>query len=258
MKSDLAGKVALVCGSTGGIGRTIAEKFARSGADVVVHGRNPKAGEDVVRMIEGCGRRSLFLKSDLSDFGEVQGMVEEVLGRWGRIDILVANGAAESPPPKFFHETEPELFAEYMKMHMFTRLYPVKAVLGHMRERQQGKIIITTSDGGRIPTPGEALVGAAAAGLVMATKVLAKEFSRWNIRVNAIGITVTTDTPMFVRTTRLEGSLGKMFRKAAENTPFWPITAEDIAELALFLAGGGSDRITGQTISVNGGLSFPG
>jgi len=256
--SELAGKVALVCGSTSGIGRTIAEKFARRGADVVVHGRNPEAGEEVVRTIEGCGRKSLFLKADLSVFGETRGMVEEILERWGRIDILVGNGAAEFPPPRFFHETEPELFAEYMKMHMFTRLYPVKAVLGHMKERQRGKIILLTSDGGRIPTPGEALIGAAAAGLVMATKVMAKEFSRWNIRVNAIGLTVTADTPMYVRTTRLEGSLGKMFRMAAENTPFWPITAEDIAEVALFLAGGGSDRITGQTISVNGGLSFPG
>lgn len=258
MKNDLTGKVALVCGSTSGIGRTIAETFARAGADIVVHGRNPKAGEEAAMTIEGYGRRALFLKADLSDFGEVREMVEEILGTWGRIDILVANGAAEYTPPKFFHDTEPELFAEYMKMLMFTRLYAVKAVLEHMRERKQGKIILLTSDGGRIPTVGESLIGAAAAGLVMATKVLAKEFSRWNIHVNAIGITVTSDTPMYHLTTRMEGSLGKMFRKAVEKTPFWPIMAEDIAELALFLAGGGSDRITGQTMSVNGGLSFPG
>ena len=88
MRNDLAGKVALVCGSTRGIGRTVAETFASAGADVVVHGRNPKAGEEAARTIEGYGRRALFLTADLSDFGQVREMVEKVLGTWGRIDIL--------------------------------------------------------------------------------------------------------------------------------------------------------------------------
>jgi 3-oxoacyl-[acyl-carrier protein] reductase len=258
MTGDLEGKAALVCGSTNGIGRTIAERFARAGADVVIHGRNPKMGEEAVRAIESSGRRALFLKADLKEFAQVRELVGEVLKRWGKIDILVANGAAESPPPKFFHETDPETYADYMDAYMFTRLYPIKAVLDHMKARRQGKIIIATSDAGRTPTPGESLIGAAAAGLVMTTKVLAKEFSRWKIHVNAIGITVTEDTPAFERTILLEGSVGKIFRKAVEKTPFWPITAGDVSELALFLAGGGSDRITGQTFSVNGGLSFPG
>jgi 3-oxoacyl-[acyl-carrier protein] reductase len=258
MPAELEGKTALVCGSTNGIGRTVAERFARAGADVVINGRNRAAGEEAVSAVEALGRKAMFMKADLLDHSQVRVMVEETLARWGRIDILVANGAAVYPPPKFFHETDPGIYADYMHAYMFTRLYPINAVLGHMKERRQGKIIITTSDAGRTPTPGESLIGAASAGIVMATKVMAKEFSRWKINVNTVGITVTEDTPAYEQNVRPEGPVGGVFRKAVERTPFWPITAEDVSALILFLAGGGSDRITGQTFSVNGGLSFPG
>ncbi len=255
----LGGKTALVCGSTGGIGKTIALAFARAGADVAVNGRRTEAGAGVVGQIEALGRRGMFVRADLTDYGQVKGMADEVLSRWGRIDVLVANGAAEQPPPLFFHETDPSLYPEYMKTYLYTRLYPVRAVLDSMKERNGGSIVIATSEAGRAPTPGESLIGAAAAGLVMSTKVLAREFSRWRIRVNAIGITVTADTPAYERTVALPGSIGKIFRKAVEGIPLWPIGADDVAELALFLASDRlSGRITGQTVSISGGLTFPG
>lgn len=254
----LAGKTALVCGSSGGIGRSIALMYARAGADVAVHGRNREAGAGVVAQIEAWGRQGIFLQADLTDFAQVKKMVDEVLARWGKIDILVANGAAEQPPPLFFHETDPFLYPEYMKTYLYTRLYPIRAALDSMKDRRAGTIVIATSEAGRVPTPGESLIGAAAAGLVMTTKVLAREFSRWRIRVNAIGITVTENTPAYERTIALPGSIGKIFRKAVEGIPFWPITADDVAELALYLAADVSGRITGQTVSISGGLTFPG
>jgi Dehydrogenases with different specificities (related to short-chain alcohol dehydrogenases) len=258
MRLDLEGKVALVGGSTGGIGRAIAVKFAEAGADIVVHGRDAEAGREVVDEIEKAGRRGHFETADIRDAGQVREMVGRVLSRWGKIDVLVANGAGGFPPPQFFSETDPSLYPEYLNTSLFSRLYFVHSVLGSMRARKEGKIVMTTSEAGRFPTPGESMIGAADAGLILATKVLAKEFSRWRINVNTIAITVTDQTPAFERTLRLEGSLGKMFRKAAESVPFWPITADDIAETALFLASKRSDRITGQTISVSGGLTFPG
>ena len=101
------------------------------------------------------------------------------------------------------------------------------------------------------------MVGAAAAGLVLITKVLAREFSRWKIHVNTICTTVTVDTPGYERAVAGD-STGKIFQRAAERMPFWPLTPTDLADLALFLASSDSDRITGQIISINGGLSFPG
>ena len=254
----LEGKTALVCGATGGIGRVIALRLARAGADVAVNGRNPVAGAGAVAEIEARGRKGMFLPADLTDYQQVKDMVEQVRSKWGMIDVLIASGAAEHPPPQFFHETDPALYPEYMKTYLYTRLYPVRAVLDSMKERKAGSIVITTSEAGRVPTPGESLIGAAGAGLVMATKVLAREFSRWQIRVNAIGITVTENTPAYNRSIALPGSLGKIFQRAVEGIPFWPITTDDVADLALFLAADVSGRITGQAVSITGGLTFPG
>jgi len=257
MESKLAGKVAIVGGSTQGIGRAIALKFAQNGADVVINGRNPKPGLEVVEEVENLKRRALFKQADLTNYAQVKEMVEDVIQKWGNIDIVVASGGAGNPPVGFFHDIDPELYAEFMKVKMFTRLHMARAVLDHMKDRKKGKIILISTDAGRVPTPGESINGAAAAGLVLMTKVLAREFSRWKIHINTICTTVTIDTPGYERAIQSD-STGKIFQRAAQRMPFWPLTPNDIAELSLFLASGDSDRITGQIFSVNGGLSFPG
>lgn len=257
MNADLSGKIAIVGGSTRGIGKATAIKFAQNGADVVINGRNTQSGLEAVKDIENLGRRSLFKQADLTKYVEVKEMIDDVVKKWGKIDIVVANGASEYPPTKFFHEIEPDIYPEFMKTRMFTRLHMIKAVLDHMMERKEGKIIIVATDAGRVPTPGESVNGAAAAGLVLLTKVLAREFARWKIHVNIICTTVTVDTPGYERALKQE-STGKIFQKAAERVPFWPLVPNDLAELALFLASEDSDRITGQIFSLNGGLSFPG
>ncbi len=113
MKADLSGKVALVAGSTHSIGKAMALKFADNGADVVINGRNPNTGVELVKTIEEMGRRCIFEKADLTSYEQVQGMVEIVLGQWGKIDIMVASGASGNPPARFFHETDPELYVDY-------------------------------------------------------------------------------------------------------------------------------------------------
>ena len=143
-----------------------------------------------------------------------------------------------------------------MNSQYFSRLYCVRAILDHMIERKSGKMVLIGTDAGRWPTPGEALPGGAGAALVLSTKVLASEFARWNIRINTISTTVTRDTPSLDNVLS-HGGAAKIFQKAMEKQPF-PLMAIDIAETALFLASEASDRITGQTISVNGGLCFPG
>ncbi len=257
MEANLLGKVALLTASSQGIGKAIALKLAENGADVVINARNPEPALEVVKKIEGMGRRSIFEKADLTSYEEVRRMVEDILDKWGRIDILVASGGAGYPPARFFHETPPQLYDDYFRDKLFTRLYAIRAVLDHMKERQKGKIILISTDAGRVPTPGESMIGAPAAGLVLLTKTLAREFARWKLHINIICLTVISDTPGYERAIR-HVSTGKIFQKAAQRIPFWPITTKDVAELALFLASEDSDRITGQIFSISGGLSFPG
>jgi len=257
MKVDLSGKVALITGATKGVGREIALKFAYSGADIAINARRPEPAADLLSEIEAAGVKGIFEPADITDYGEVSRMVSQVLRRLGKIDILVVSGgAAERLKPNFFHAIDPKDYMAYVEGQWLSRLYCTRAVLDHMKERQSGKIIFLGTDGGRWPTPGESIAGGVGAALVMSTKVLAKEFARWQIRVNTICITVTRDTPGLDWV--MSGSpAAKIFQKALERQPF-PVYSEDVAEVALFLASSESDKITGQIISVNGGLSFPG
>ncbi|MFH2011717.1 MAG: SDR family oxidoreductase [Pseudomonadota bacterium] len=259
--SNLKGKVALITGSTKGIGRTIALKFAENGADIVINGNSADTGMEVVNKIKDMGRHAIFEKANIIIYNEVKDMVDSVLEKMPKIDILVASGGLISDGkvvtvPMFFRETEPVNYIHFINSQYFSRLYCVKAVLKHMIEMKKGKIVLLGTDAGRWPTPGESLHGGAAAALVLTTKVLASEFARWGIRINTISTTVTKDTPS-IAPALSRGPGAKIFQMAMEKQPF-PISANDVAEAALFLASEASDQITGQTLSVNGGLCFPG
>ena len=259
MQANLSGKVGLVTGSSKGIGKAIALKFAENGADIVVNGRNRAPALEVVKQIKDLGRRACFEGADIWRYQEVKQMVDNAVQEFGKVDILVSSGGGGGVPPAFFQEIDPELYIHAMKNYLLPRLYCIRAILDHMMKRQSGKIIIITSDAGRTPTLGESLIGGAAAALVLMTKVIAQEIARWQIRINTICTTVTKDTPGYEYAMANPTSrLFKIFKKAEERMPFGMNKPDDIAELALFLASEDSNQITGQTFSVTGGLSFPG
>ncbi len=259
MEADLSGKVALVTGSSKGIGRAIAVRFAENGASTVVNARNPGPALELVEHIRALGREAHFEQADLYDYQDVKRMVDSAVCKLGKIDILVANGAAAGPPPQSFHQIDPKLYIDCVSSHLFTRLYAVRAVLDHMMARQSGKIIMVTTDAGRTPTRGESLIGGAAAAVVLMTKALAMELARHKIRVNTICTTVTRDTPGYEKATSQQDTrIADIFKRAEERMPFGINKPEDIAKLALFLASEDSNQITGQIFSISGGLSFPG
>ena len=259
MQVDLSGKVALVTGSSKGIGRAIALKFARNGADIVVNARNQDPALQVVKEINGLGRRASFGQADIWNYQEVKQMVDNATREFGKVDILVASGGGGGAPPALFHTIDPESYVDVIRSHLFSRLYCVRAVLDHMVERQSGKIIIITTDAGRTPTRGESLIGGAAAANVLMTKVLAQEMARSQIRINTICTTITKDTPGYdYAMANPTSHIYRIFKKAEERMPFGINRPNDIAELALFLASDDSNQITGQIFSVSGGLSFPG
>jgi 3-oxoacyl-[acyl-carrier protein] reductase len=257
MKVNLAGKVALITGATKGVGKNIALKLAENGADIAINARRPGPARELIQQIEAFGVKGIFEQADITDYQAVKKMVSQVLQQLGKIDILVVSGGATAElKPNFFAGIDPNDYLAYVKGQWLSRLYCARAVLDHMAERKTGKMIFLGTDGGRWPTPGESIAGGVGAALVMSTKVLAKEFARWQIRVNTICITVTKDTPG-LDWALSDSPAAKIFQKALERQPF-PVYSDDVAETVLFFASNESDQITGQILSVNGGLSFPG
>jgi 3-oxoacyl-[acyl-carrier protein] reductase len=256
MSAELGGQVALITGGTMHIGQAAAVRLAQRGATVIVNGRNEEPGKETVELIHGEGGEAFFEKADLTLPDEVTAMVDRVAGQHGRIDLLVASGAGASPdslPFKLFHKMSPADFEAYIRAHWLTRAYAIRAVLPHMQRQNEGRIVVITTDAGRVPTVGESFIGGAAAGTVMMCRVLARELGRWGIRINCVATSVVPDAP--VRWPMFEGE--RMGTKLRERMIF-EVSRWHIADMVVHLAGKGGDAITGQTISVNGGISFPG
>jgi 3-oxoacyl-[acyl-carrier protein] reductase len=254
----MTGQTALVTGSTGGIGRAVAAELASHGAHVVVNGRSAEHGEPVVAAIEDAGGSAAFRAADINDYDQVTRLVGGVVADRGGIDVLVPNGAATSAPiPDYFRGTDPEDMLSFAESMFANRLYVIRAALEPMIEAGGGRIVSIGADSGRWPTPGEVGPGTASAALMMATKVLARELGRWDITVNAVSISVTEDTPA-LEWVMEESPAASVFERAMERQQF-DVTAEDIAQAVAFLAGAdGGGAVTGQLLSVNGGISFPG
>lgn len=257
MITDLGGKVALVVGGAAGIGKAIAVKLARCGADIAVADINVEGATQVASEIKSMGRRAIALRCDLMDYNSVKEMTNQAASEMGRIDICIASGGTSAKHAKFFHELDAANdFDECMKIQQYPRLYICRAVVDHMKKQNYGKILMITTDAGRVPTPRESIIGAAAAGLVLATKVMANEFRRFNIRVNLLCMTLVADTPALKDV--MNSPAKHVFEKVYDRVPWGIPTAEDIAEAALFFSSPETDRITGQVLSINSGLSFPG
>ena len=245
-------------GSTSGIGKAIALEMAKNGADIVLTGRSEKSATEAMEEIGRLGRNVIFEKADLSEYQDMKKAVDDALAKLGKIDILVSSGGVVGSGLKseFFTKTDPTDYLAWTK-RWASRLYSVKAVVDHMVERQQGRIVLISTDAGRVPTPAEVMAGSMGAAVVMATKILAQELARYKIRVNAICITAMEGTPSYNYAAQQSESLAAIFKKALAKQPF-RVTPEHVANAALFLCSDESSAITGQILSVNGGLSFSG
>ncbi len=259
MEKDLNEKIALVLGSTGSIGFRTAEIFAQRGAKTILNGRSAEGGVTAVRKLSEQDLHCHFEQGDACNHDDMLRVVGNVVTKLGVPDILVCSGGTVYPGPTPFLELSPEQIINGIQQRVASRLLPVHAIAPRMRDRKGGAIVFVTSDAARHPTPGEVLVGAAGAAIMLATKALAKEMSRWNIRVNCVNVTITSDTKRFDEIFSTPGFSKNLFSKALERFPSGkPPAASNVAEAIAFLASPRSAEITGQTISVNGGLSFGG
>jgi 2-hydroxycyclohexanecarboxyl-CoA dehydrogenase len=257
--AGLNGRASLVFGGTYGIGAAVARSLVSSGSAVAVSGRNERA--DLLAELRSGGGRAEFFAGDLNSWGDVDAVVKRTVDAFGRLDVLVVSGRPRGTSSNLFLETDPESFIEYFRSRTVSRLFAARAAAPYMKEQGEGRIIFVTSDAGRVPTPAEVLDGASSAAVVFATRALGRELSRHGIRVNTVALTLTRDTPAYERFTANQDPdsvLFRAFQKIEGRSPFGLNRPEDIAELVVFLAGDGARQISGATISVNGGLSFPG
>ena len=246
----LKGKIALITGASGGLGAAIAEAFAREGADCVVVYWSDKAGsERTVKSIEGCGRRAQSVRVDVRDEDQVKAMFEVSERTFGPLDIVVANAGMGKGKPLL--ETNVEDFEALIRTNLIGTYLTVRYGAEPMAERRKGKIVTISSVHGLGGTHHASLYAATKAGIINFTRGAAFDLSEHNIQVNCIApgaVPVPKDPPP------AEGS--ELHQAWMLYTPLGRFGApSDVAGAAVFLASSDSDWMTGQVMSVDGGIS---
>ena len=242
----LKDKVAIVTGSTKGIGKETAMVFAREGAKVVICGTRESAIKEVTEEIKSKGAEALGFKVDVGNRAQVDEMVAEVKKVWGRIDILVNNAGITADA--MLRKMTEEQFDKVININLKGVYNCAQAVLDTMTEQGSGVILNASSVVGIYGNIGQTNYAAAKWGVIGMTKTWAKELGRKGIRVNAVA-------PGFVMTPMLETVPEKVLDSLREKTPMQRLgKPEDIANAYLFLASDEASFITGTVLSVDGGL----
>jgi NAD(P)-dependent dehydrogenase (short-subunit alcohol dehydrogenase family) len=240
----LARKVALVTGSTSGLGQATAEAFAREGAAVVVTGRDQARGAAVVDGIVAAGGSAAFVAADLSDTAAVQPLADAALEAFGPIDVLVNNAGAWTFG-SLVETTEPD-FDWMFTLNVKVPLFLTQAVVPAMTARGSGKIINITTMVATFGRAGAGVYGASKAAMALLTKAWAVELGPAGINVNAI-------SPGAIRTPGTE-FMSPIFDEFAATLPAGAIGMPgDVAEAAVYLASAEADYIHGVTLPVDGG-----
>jgi 2-hydroxycyclohexanecarboxyl-CoA dehydrogenase len=244
---DLLGHAAIVTGAGQGIGRGIALALADAGADVALFDINAAAGKDVAREIESRGRRAAALDVDVTDFARVETGIAEAVTALGRLDVLVNN--AGWTPNEPFASSAPDVWARIIAVNYVGVLNGSRAALAHMVPRGAGRIISIASDAARIGTPREAVYAGAKAAVIGFSKSLAAEVARHGITVNVVS-PATVDTPLL----RDALTPDQIERREKANPMGRLGRPEDVAAAVLFFASPAAGYVTGQVLSVNGGV----
>jgi 3-oxoacyl-[acyl-carrier protein] reductase len=240
-------KVALVTGSSRGIGRAIAIELAKRGISVVINNdENPQEGILVVNEIKKMGQYAIYIQANVSDPSQVNEMIDKVINEFGKIDVLINNAGITR-----------DNMLESMDINSWNRVLSVnltgvfnctKSVCKYMKKQGGGKIINIASVVGEIGNIGQSNYAASKGGVIAFTKTVAKEYARYGIIANAVA-------PGFIKTKMLETIPEKVIQKILNQIPLGRLgEPEEVAKLVCFLASDDANYITGQVININGGM----
>jgi 2-hydroxycyclohexanecarboxyl-CoA dehydrogenase len=246
----LNNKLALVTGAASGIGRATARTFAEAGAHVIVTDINDEAGETAAAEIRDDGHSADFVHLDVTDASSIDACRMQVAAIGPQVDII-AHVAGWGKIQRFVDNSE-EFWDAVVSLNLRGVIAVTRAFLDGMIEQNSGKIVVVASDAGRVGSLGETVYSAAKGGAMAFAKGLAREMARFNINVNVV-CPGPTDTPLLA-------AVPEKHREAfIRATPMRRLaTPEEVADAVLFFASARSNFITGQVLSVNGGLAITG
>ncbi len=245
------GKTAIVTGAGSGVGRAMALGLASDGANVVIADLSAERAENVAKEIVAAGGSALAVDVDVADAARVRAVAAKAVEKFGKLDILISNAGWDKVMP--FLDTDESLWDRVIDINLRGHIACAHATVPHMIEAGAGKIVFIASDAGRVGSSGEAIYSGAKGGVIAFSKALARETARKGINVNCVAPGLT-DTPMLAEVS--EGN-EKLMGAIIRSIPLGRVgTPEEVAKAALFLVSSDADYITGQTLSVNGGLSM--
>jgi 2-hydroxycyclohexanecarboxyl-CoA dehydrogenase len=244
----LENKVAIVTGAGQGIGKAIAEKLASQAATVVVTDVNEETATHTAGSI--CGG-AIGIRTDVTSRESVDAMVDQVKRELGKIDVLVNNAGWDKASP--FVDSDPEDWDRVIQINLYGVFNTSKAVLPVMAEQGYGAVVNLASDAGRVGSSGEAVYSAAKGGVIAFTKATAREIARHQVNVNCV-CPGPTDTALFAS---VGGDNPKLREALTKAIPFRRLAQpSDLANMVAFFASDEANYITGQTVSVSGGLTM--
>jgi len=252
----LKDRVAVVTGAAGGIGRAICRRFIEENVIVLALDVNADALKELAADLGADEKQLLCVAVDITDYGKVKEAVERGVARFGKLDILVNNAGWDVAAP--FLKTEPDLWDKIIAINLKGPLNLHKAALPHLIAAGGGKVVNVASDAGRVGSSGESVYSACKGGLIAFSKTIARECARDNIRVNVV-CPGPTDTAL-LRSFAGEGEYGqKIYEGLKRAIPLKRLgQPDDIPGLIAFLSSDDANFMTGQVISVSGGLTMNG
>jgi 2-hydroxycyclohexanecarboxyl-CoA dehydrogenase len=252
----LKDRIAVVTGAASGIGRAIALRLAAEGAQTVIFDVNDAGAAAVVAEVIAAGGTAAAQHCDITDYASVQAAVEATERDVGPIDFLVNNAGWDLPTS--FLESEPEFWAKVIGINLMGPIHMHHVVLNRMAERGSGRVVNIASDAGRVGSSGEAVYSACKGGVIAFTKTLAREVARKGITLNTV-CPGPTDTPLFDAFKDASADGAKIAEGLARAIPMRRLGApDDYPGIVAFLLSDDAAYITGQTMSVSGGLTMHG